>query len=151
MRRISSGSPAKYMLWRNERFQYCLHQAFGVILFEKLGLPAIKKTKTGYSTDIEVLEKLHDQHPIIEKIIEYRQPPSSRVPILMDSCKQSLSADQKVHTTFNQVATATGAYFQHRTKSAKYSYPFCVECGDTQCVYSLKPENCIVSGGLFAD
>jgi len=45
----------------------------GEVLFEKLGLPSLKKTKTGYSTDNDVLEKLVNKHPVIEKILEYRQ------------------------------------------------------------------------------
>ena len=56
-----------------EKFNINSPKQLGVILFEKLGLPIIKKTKTGYSTNAEVLDKLKDQSPIINKIIEYRQ------------------------------------------------------------------------------
>ena len=56
-----------------EEFNINSTQQLGKILFEKLELPYVKKTKTGYSTDNDVLEKLKDKHPIIEKILEYRQ------------------------------------------------------------------------------
>ncbi len=54
-----------------------------VILFEKLGLPAFKKTKTGYSTNAEVLEELRSHHEIVEKILEYRGVNKLKVLILM--------------------------------------------------------------------
>ena len=57
----------------NEEFNINSTQQLGKVLFENLGLPVVKKTKTGYSTDNDVLEKLKDKHPIIEKILEYRQ------------------------------------------------------------------------------
>ena len=56
-----------------EEFNINSPKQLGEFLFEKLQLPAVKKTKTGYSTDSDVLEKLKDKHPIIEKILEYRQ------------------------------------------------------------------------------
>ena len=55
-----------------EEFNINSHQQLGKILFEKLQLPVYKKTKNGYTTDVDVLEKLKGQHPIIEKILEYR-------------------------------------------------------------------------------
>lgn len=97
-----------YELAGTDSFNIASTKQLGVILFEKLGLPAVKRTKTGYSTDIEVLERLQGQHPIIEKLIEYRQ-----VTKLKSTYIDGLEAvvDQKthkVHTTFNQLATATG-------------------------------------------
>ena len=56
-----------------EEFNISSPKQLGKILFEKLDLPVVKKTKTGYSTNVEVLEKLNDKHPVIEKIIYYRQ------------------------------------------------------------------------------
>ena len=56
-----------------EEFNISSPKQLGKILFEKLDLPVIKKTKTGYSTNAEVLEKLMDKHPVVEKIIYYRQ------------------------------------------------------------------------------
>lgn len=83
-------------------------QQLGVILFEKLGLPVIKKTKTGYSTSAEVLEELAPQHPVIEMILAYRQ-----LSKLKSTYVEGLKALQdpetgKVHTSFNQTITATG-------------------------------------------
>ena len=56
-----------------EEFNINSTQQLGKILFDKLGLPPVKKTKTGYSTNAEVLEKLRGKHPIIEAILDYRQ------------------------------------------------------------------------------
>ncbi|MGC7870797.1 DNA polymerase I [Desulfosporosinus sp. SYSU MS00001] len=78
----------------------------GTILFEKLGLVAAKKTKTGYSTDAETLEELRSAHPIIGKILDYRQ-----LNKLMSTYVNGLLAQEKegrIHTTFQQTVTATG-------------------------------------------
>ncbi len=79
----------------------------GEVLFEGLGLPVFKKKKSGYSTDAETLEKLRPYHPIIDRILEYRQ-----VTKLNATYAKGLSdvADEKqyVHTTFHQTVTATG-------------------------------------------
>lgn len=80
----------------------------GDILFEKLGLPVIKKTKTGYSTDVEVLEKLFDQHPIIEKILRYRQIvklKSTYIDGLVGLINKNTS---RIHSCFNQTIATTG-------------------------------------------
>ena len=80
----------------------------GEILFEKLALPTIKKTKTGYSTNIEVLEKLNNKHPIIHRIIEYRQLVKLKSTYI-DGLANVISKDtNKIHTSFNQTVTATG-------------------------------------------
>ncbi|WP_407311118.1 DNA polymerase I [Desulfosporosinus sp. SB140] len=78
----------------------------GTILFERLGLATAKKTKTGYSTDAETLEELRTAHPIIEKILDYRQ-----LNKLMSTYVNGLLAQEKdgrIHTTFQQTVTATG-------------------------------------------
>lgn len=91
-----------------EKFNLNSPKQLGVILFEKLGLPAAKKTKTGYSTDAEVLEDLAAEHPIIAGILEHRQLSKLKstyvdaLPLLVDR------GTGRVHTTFNQVVTATG-------------------------------------------
>jgi len=80
----------------------------GEILFEKLGLPVIKKKKTGYSTDAEVLEKLKPAHPIIEKILEYRflmKMKSTYADGLMALVNRVTG---KIYTSFNQTVTSTG-------------------------------------------
>ncbi len=79
----------------------------GEVLFEKLGLPAKKKTKTGYSTNAEVLEKLRDYDPIIGDILEYR----AYVKLKSTYCDGLLSAtglDGRIHSTFRQTETRTG-------------------------------------------
>jgi DNA polymerase family A. len=77
------------------------------ILFEKLGLPVIKKTKTGYSTDAEVLEELAPQHDIVAKILEYRQI-SKLKSTYIDGFIKLTEKSAKIHTSFNQTVTATG-------------------------------------------
>lgn len=79
----------------------------GEILFEKLGLPAMKKTKTGYSTNAEVLEKLRPYAPIVDDILEYRQVVKLKS-TYVDGLLGVADENGKVHTTFNQTGTATG-------------------------------------------
>lgn len=81
----------------------------GIVLFEHLGLPARKKTKTGYSTSIEVLEDLlkYHPHPIIEKIILYRQLNKLRS-TYVEGLLKLVHKDGKLHTRFNQVIAQTG-------------------------------------------
>ncbi len=79
----------------------------GEVLFERLGLPAQKKTKTGYSTDIGVLEKLESAHPIISEIIEYRKLTKLKSTYI-DGLLGMLDGEGKIHSTFNQISTATG-------------------------------------------
>ena len=78
------------------------------VLFERLGLPPIKKTRTGYSTDASVLEQLEDKSPIIRPILNYRQLAklkSTYVDALLNLCGMG---DGRIHTTFNQAVTSTG-------------------------------------------
>ncbi|MCK8828505.1 DNA polymerase I [Natroniella acetigena] len=91
-----------------EEFNLNSPKQLGVILFEKLGLPVIKRTKTGYSTSASVLEKLKGQHDIIPLISEYRtytKLKSTYVDPLSDYINQQTG---RIHTTFNQLVTATG-------------------------------------------
>lgn len=80
----------------------------GEILFEKLGIPPIKKTKTGYSTDAEVLEQLSSQHEIVEHIISYRQLAKLKSTYVDGLLKVIKPADGKIHTFYNQALTVTG-------------------------------------------
>lgn len=82
-------------------------KALGTILFEQLGLPIIKKTKTGYSTNIDVLEALRGYHPIAGMIIEYRQLTKLRS-TYVDGLLKVIGADGRIHSTFQQMVTATG-------------------------------------------
>lgn len=80
----------------------------GVILFEDLGLPVIKKTKTGYSTNAEVLEKLRGRHEIVDKIMEYRVHTKLKS-TYADGLYQVIDPQtHKIHSSFNQTVTATG-------------------------------------------
>lgn len=79
----------------------------GVLLFEELDLPVIKKTKTGYSTNVEVLEALEDQHPIARKILDYRSLQKLQS-TYVDGLLAAIHEDGRVHTTFNQTVAATG-------------------------------------------
>lgn len=134
-----------YALAGTSDFNIASTKHLGVILFEKLGLPAIKKTKTGYSTDIEVLEKLHDQHPIIEKIIEYRQLTKLKSTYIDGLMQTIRSADQKVHTTFNQVATATGRISSTEPNLQNIPIRSALSAEIRNVFIPSKPENYIVS------
>ncbi len=79
----------------------------GEILFGELGLPALKKTKTGYSTDAETLEKLRPYHPIIDKIFEYRQVTKLKS-TYTDGLLSVADEGGRIHSSFNQTVTATG-------------------------------------------
>ena len=79
----------------------------GEVLFETLGLPAKKKTKTGYSTSAEVLEELSPYHPIIEHILNYRQVTKLKS-TYADGLLKVADENGRVHTTFTQTVTATG-------------------------------------------
>ncbi len=78
------------------------------VLFGRLGLPVQKKTKTGYSTDIEVLENLSGMHPIIEKLIDYRQVMKLKSTYIDGLLHMINLNDGKIHSSFNQTVTATG-------------------------------------------
>lgn len=98
---------ADIYLEAGERFNINSPKQLGQILFEKLELPPIKKTKTGYSTSVEVLEQLKDQSPIVQKVLDYRQIAkiqSTYVKGLLDV----IQPDGRVHTRYQQTLTATG-------------------------------------------
>ena len=90
-----------------ETFNINSPKQLGVILFEKLGLPNGKKTKTGYSTSADVLEKLAAEYPIVSDILEYRTL-SKLKSTYADGLQNFVGADGKIHTSFNQTITATG-------------------------------------------
>ncbi len=78
------------------------------VLFEELGLSAVKKTKSGYSTNAEVLEKLRYTHPIVEKILEYRKIAKLNSTYVDGLLPAIDKADGKIHSSFNQTVTVTG-------------------------------------------
>ena len=79
----------------------------GEVLFERLGLPSYKKTKTGYSTSAEVLEKLRGAHPIVGEVLEYRQYAKLKS-TYVDGLLKVISPDGRVRTSFQMTVTATG-------------------------------------------
>ena len=79
----------------------------GELLFEKLGLPTVKKTKTGYSTNADVLEKLKNKHPIIPAIMDYRMLTKLKS-TYADGLVREIREDGRIHTTFQNLVTATG-------------------------------------------
>ncbi len=90
-----------------ERFNINSPKQLGVILFEKLGLPAKKKTKSGYSTNAEVLESLADDYPIVSKILEYRTYAKLKS-TYCEGLLKAIAPDGRIHSTFNQTDTRTG-------------------------------------------
>ncbi|MGM7682515.1 DNA polymerase I [Cytobacillus sp. Hm23] len=91
-----------------ESFNINSPKQLGVILFEKLNLPVIKKTKTGYSTSADVLEKLKTKHNIIAEILHYRQLGKLKSTYIDGLLKVVHKDTSKIHTRFNQVLTQTG-------------------------------------------
>ncbi len=79
----------------------------GTVLFEELDLKAVKKTKSGYSTNAEVLEKLKWMHPIVEKILEYRKITKLNS-TYVEGLMPAIAEDGKIHSSFNQTVTVTG-------------------------------------------
>ncbi len=79
----------------------------GEILFEKMGIPGGKKTKTGYSTSADVLEKLSAEYPVVDKILEYRGLTKLKS-TYADGLSAFIGPDNRIHTTFHQTITATG-------------------------------------------
>ncbi len=90
-----------------EDFNINSPQQLGIILFEKLGLPAGKKTKKGYSTNAEILEKLAEDYPIAAKILEYRSYTKLNS-TYVEGLLPLIAADGKIHAHFQQTVTATG-------------------------------------------
>ncbi|GGC79962.1 DNA polymerase I [Enterococcus wangshanyuanii] len=90
-----------------EEFNLNSPKQLGVILFEKMGLPVIKKTKTGYSTAVDVLEQLKEQAPIVEDILVYRQIAKIQS-TYVEGLLKVIQPDEKIHTRYVQTLTQTG-------------------------------------------
>lgn len=98
---------AKIYELAGETFNINSPKQLGVILFEKLELPVIKKTKTGYSTAVDVLEQLQDKHEIIEYILHYRTISKLQSTYVI-GLQSEVSEDGRIHTRFNQTLAQTG-------------------------------------------
>lgn len=90
-----------------EKFNINSPKQLGVILFEKLKMPYGKKTKTGYSTAADVLDKLAPEYPLVARILEYRQLAKLKS-TYADGLAAFIAKDGRIHTTFHQTITATG-------------------------------------------
>ncbi len=93
--------------YAGETFNINSTKKLGEILFDKLGLPAVKKTKTGYSTNVEVLEKLKGSHPIIAQIMDYRVLTKLQS-TYADGLLKVIAPDGRIRTTLQNTVTATG-------------------------------------------
>ena len=124
-----------------EDFNINSTQQLGVILFEKLGLPAVKRTKTGYSTSIEVLEKLQGQHPIIDFIMEYRQL-SKLNSTYVEGLSKVIAADGRIHTVFQNTVTATGRLSS--TEPNLQNIPVRTPLGAQMRNMFVAPEGCVL-------
>jgi len=91
-----------------EEFNINSTKQLGEILFEKLKLTVIKKNKTGYSTDVDVLEKLKNEHPVIEKLLEYRQLVKLHSTYVEGLIPYINPETNRIHSKFHQTVTATG-------------------------------------------
>jgi len=93
--------------YSEEPFNINSTRQLGQLLFEKLGLPPVKKTKTGYSTNADVLEKLKDKHPIVPAIMDYRMLTKLNS-TYAEGLTNAIGGDGRIHTTFQNLVTATG-------------------------------------------
>ena len=120
----------------------------GNILFEKLGLPAGKKTKRGYSTSADILEKLMDKHPIIPLILEYRTVSKLKSTYVDGLIPLISSTDGKVLAHFNQTVTTTGRI--SCTEPNLQNIPIRQEMGRKLRKAFIPEENCVLVGADYS-
>ena len=123
-----------------EEFNINSSKQLGEILFGKMGLPGSKKTKTGYSTSADVLEKLAPEYPIVNKILEYRQLTKLKS-TYADGLAAYIKADGRIHGTFNQTITATGRISS--TEPNLQNIPIRMEMGKAFRKVFIPKEDCI--------
>ena len=104
---IAMALESRIFMAAGEEFNINSPKQLGEVLFEKLMLPSGKKTKTGYSTSADVLERLRRYHPIIDDILEYRQVTKLKG-TYVDGLLKTIGEDSRCRTTFKQTGTATG-------------------------------------------
>ncbi len=105
--KVASALEGQIYFHAGREFNINSPKQLGDILFDTLGLPHAKKTKTGYSTNAEILEKLKPYHPIIEDILDYRQVTKLKS-TYVDGLLKVADENGRVHTNFKQTGTATG-------------------------------------------
>ena len=123
-----------------EEFNINSPKQLGVILFEKLQMPNGKKTKTGYSTAADVLEKLAPEYPIVSDILEYRTLTKLKS-TYADGLANYISSDGRIHGTFNQTITATGRLSS--TEPNLQNIPIRMELGRMIRKVFLPKEGCV--------
>ncbi len=123
-----------------EPFNINSPKQLGVILFEKLHMPYGKKTKTGYSTAADVLDKLAPKYPLVAKILEYRQLAKLKS-TYADGLAGCIRADGRIHSTFNQTITATGRISS--TEPNLQNIPIRMELGRLIRKVFLPAEGCV--------
>ena len=123
-----------------EHFNINSPKQLGVILFEKLQLPHGKKTKTGYSTAADVLEKLRGEYPIVDQILEYRQLTKLKS-TYADGLAVYIREDGRIHGNFNQTITATGRISS--TEPNLQNIPIRMELGREIRKIFIPAENCV--------
>lgn len=129
-------------IWQGagEKFNILSPKQLGVILFEKLHLPYGKKTKTGYSTAADVLDKLAPEYPFVAQILEYRQLTKLKS-TYADGLAAVIGPDGRVHTTFHQTITATGRLSS--TEPNLQNIPIRMELGRLIRKVFLPKEGCV--------
>jgi DNA polymerase-1 len=125
-----------------EEFNINSPKQMGKILFEKLDLPVIKRTKTGYSTNAEVLEELSGRHEIIDKITYYRQL-AKLFSTYVEGLKAVIDVDGRIHSSLNQTVTTTGRLSS--TEPNLQNIPVKYEMGrEIRKVFIPENENCVI-------
>lgn len=119
----------------------------GTVLFEKLGLPARKKTKSGYSTNAEVLESLSDEHPIIEKILWYRTL-SKLYSTYCEGLLKVIGPDGRIHSSFIQTETRTGRISS--TEPNLQNIPVRKELGKEMRRFFVAGEGCLLADADYS-
>ncbi len=94
-----------------------------VVLFDELGMPKTKKTKTGYTTDAEALQQLYDktEHPFLQHLLDHRDV--TRLRQTVEGLRKSISDDGRIHTTYAQTIAATGPAELQRPQPAEHPDP----------------------------
>lgn len=105
--RMAEDLKQRIYVYAGEEFNIGSPKQLGEVLFEKMNLPSSKKTKKGYSTDVDVLKKLIPYHPIIEDILDYRQVTKLKS-TYSDALAKAADREGRVHSILNQTGTATG-------------------------------------------
>lgn len=131
-----------------ESFNIQSTKQLGTVLFERLGLPPVKKTKTGYSTNAEVLEKLRGKHEIVDYILEYRQLTKLKS-TYADGLLAAISEDGKIHSVFHQTVTATGRISS--TEPNLQNIPVRLELGrEVRKMFSVKEPGGLLVGADYS-